>query len=139
MLQFVVFVYFFFSSRRRHTRFALVTGVQTCALPFLRLRPAFWLQFPRHRLHRKMPEIRFSVSLLAMLFHRLRSIPFIAGSKARPLARRHVALERVPFRFNVSIWRISPRRPEILDHRSDDRRVGKDSYWRCWFRWCSYP
>src|SRR3546814_12803435 len=24
---------FFFSSRRRHTRFALVTGVQTCALP----------------------------------------------------------------------------------------------------------
>src|SRR3546814_12592896 len=26
-------VYFFFSSRRRHTRCALVTGVQTCALP----------------------------------------------------------------------------------------------------------
>src|SRR3546814_14454909 len=25
--------YFFFSSRRRHTRCALVTGVQTCALP----------------------------------------------------------------------------------------------------------
>src|SRR3546814_5258348 len=24
---------FFFSSRRRHTRWALVTGVQTCALP----------------------------------------------------------------------------------------------------------
>src|SRR3546814_7484876 len=27
------FCYFFFSSRRRHTRCALVTGVQTCALP----------------------------------------------------------------------------------------------------------
>src|SRR3546814_16297725 len=27
------FVIFFFSSRRRHTRCALVTGVQTCALP----------------------------------------------------------------------------------------------------------
>src|SRR3546814_4528160 len=27
------YVYFFFSSRRRHTRCALVTGVQTCALP----------------------------------------------------------------------------------------------------------
>src|SRR3546814_19442310 len=26
-------VHFFFSSRRRHTRCALVTGVQTCALP----------------------------------------------------------------------------------------------------------
>src|SRR3546814_1095256 len=30
---YVVFVFFFFSSRRRHTRCALVTGVQTCALP----------------------------------------------------------------------------------------------------------
>src|SRR3546814_4487495 len=34
MLYHVVFiVLFFFSSRRRHTRCALVTGVQTCALP----------------------------------------------------------------------------------------------------------
>src|SRR3546814_6507253 len=31
--------FFFFSSRRRHTRCALVTGVQTCALPILP-----WLQ-----------------------------------------------------------------------------------------------
>src|SRR3546814_4801433 len=31
---------FFFSSRRRHTRCALVTGVQTCALPI-------WLMAPR--------------------------------------------------------------------------------------------
>src|SRR3546814_2713553 len=30
---------FFFSSRRRHTRCALVTGVQTCALPICRRRP----------------------------------------------------------------------------------------------------
>src|SRR3546814_7797592 len=32
---------FFCSSRRRHTRFALVTGVQTCALPISSLRPAW--------------------------------------------------------------------------------------------------
>src|SRR3546814_3045172 len=31
---------FFFSSRRRHTRCALVTGVQTCALPI-------WMPIPR--------------------------------------------------------------------------------------------
>src|SRR3546814_18659784 len=32
----MVFIFlFFFSSRRRHTRCALVTGVQTCALPIL--------------------------------------------------------------------------------------------------------
>src|SRR3546814_1594668 len=38
---FFVCSFFFFSSRRRHTRCALVTGVQTCALPIsaLRTRP----------------------------------------------------------------------------------------------------
>src|SRR3546814_1510626 len=36
MLYFIVIICFvFFSSRRRHTRCALVTGVQTCALPIL--------------------------------------------------------------------------------------------------------
>src|SRR3546814_1856055 len=35
VLKYVLFalISFFFSSRRRHTRCALVTGVQTCALP----------------------------------------------------------------------------------------------------------
>src|SRR3546814_11817025 len=31
-------MFFFFSSRRRHTRCVLVTGVQTCALPICRAR-----------------------------------------------------------------------------------------------------
>src|SRR3546814_4638683 len=31
----MLYYYCFFSSRRRHTRCALVTGVQTCALPIL--------------------------------------------------------------------------------------------------------
>src|SRR3546814_1408153 len=31
------FCLFFFSSRRRHTRCALVTGAQTCALPIYRI------------------------------------------------------------------------------------------------------
>src|SRR3546814_6432362 len=33
------FICFFFASRRRHTRCALVTGVQTCALPIWAGRP----------------------------------------------------------------------------------------------------
>src|SRR3546814_6936142 len=38
-------VVFFFSSRRRHTRCALVTGVQTCALPISVSRfVGLWLQ-----------------------------------------------------------------------------------------------
>src|SRR3546814_7310649 len=38
-----VVIDFFFSSRRRHTRCALVTGVQTCALPICgrELKPRF--------------------------------------------------------------------------------------------------
>src|SRR3546814_15747312 len=45
-----IFLCFFFSSRRRHTRCALVTGVQTCALPiYSRVAPVatgytHWLQ-----------------------------------------------------------------------------------------------
>src|SRR3546814_15772954 len=34
-----ILVFFFFSSRRRHTRCALVTGVQTCALPIYWVKP----------------------------------------------------------------------------------------------------
>src|SRR3546814_7722926 len=34
--------FFFFSSRRRHTRCALVTGVQTCALPISSVRLSLW-------------------------------------------------------------------------------------------------
>src|SRR3546814_6951828 len=37
LISFGFFCDFFFSSRRRHTRCALVTGVQTCALPILPL------------------------------------------------------------------------------------------------------
>src|SRR3546814_10581429 len=33
MISYFISIFFFFSSRRRHTRCALVTGVQTCALP----------------------------------------------------------------------------------------------------------
>src|SRR3546814_15604599 len=40
---------FFFSSRRRHTRCALVTGVQTCALPIFWLGSAWGAQCGRRR------------------------------------------------------------------------------------------
>src|SRR3546814_5714371 len=37
-----VWCFFFLSSRRRHTRCALGTGVQTCALPIFRVRGSTW-------------------------------------------------------------------------------------------------
>src|SRR3546814_2649869 len=39
----VSYLVFFFSSRRRHTRCALVTGVQTCALPIYKINAATML------------------------------------------------------------------------------------------------
>src|SRR3546814_2121775 len=52
------FVCFFFTSRRRHTSCALVTGVQTCALPILRNAAITWERpagtgWPRYRLSRQ--------------------------------------------------------------------------------------
>src|SRR3546814_5073675 len=44
-----MFFVFFFSSRRRHTRCALVTGVQTCALPISAKDPGATLSSPRLR------------------------------------------------------------------------------------------
>src|SRR3546814_1792145 len=41
--------FFFFSSRRRHTRCALVTGVQTCALPIYAAAYAFEQLNPKFR------------------------------------------------------------------------------------------
>src|SRR3546814_4550719 len=51
-------VLFFFSSRRRHTSCALVTGVQTCALPISTARRWFRLVRLRHaqRRHRRAAD-----------------------------------------------------------------------------------
>src|SRR3546814_7465414 len=51
-------VFFFFSSRRRHTRCALVTGVQTCALPILRdMRCEYQQQYRQHAQQRRDRQI----------------------------------------------------------------------------------
>src|SRR3546814_3433569 len=49
---------FFFSSRRRHTSCALVTGVQTCALPIFARRCSLTLKFapPYHLPNFPVPE-----------------------------------------------------------------------------------
>src|SRR3546814_4011596 len=53
--------FFFFSSRRRHTRCALVTGVQTCALPIY---PSIALDTITHN------QATFTNRDLAMFVHR---------------------------------------------------------------------
>src|SRR3546814_10337197 len=47
---------FFFSSRRRHTRCALVTGVQTCALPISLIAPKHRQRRPNKQSNRTREE-----------------------------------------------------------------------------------
>src|SRR3546814_2202511 len=51
---------FFFSSRRRHTRCALVTGVQTCALPIWVHVEEFVAALPRRFAHEFVPHALFA-------------------------------------------------------------------------------
>src|SRR3546814_6772695 len=57
-------LFYFFSSRRRHTRCALVTGVQTCALPICKVRWATQLPAYKNAKKKKDP-IRWAGPVLA--------------------------------------------------------------------------
>src|SRR3546814_10925342 len=102
-------VCFFFSSRRRHTRCALVTGVQTCALPIL-------LHMPR-----RGASLRRSRSLRGMAA--TLGGAFLAESGSGALGSRS---------------RSSPAgkgRRAMAGGRSDERRVGKECVSTCSTRW----
>src|SRR3546814_12057837 len=98
-------IYFFFASRRRHTRCALVTGVQTCALPiYSRIcagskgRSSGWLA-KRRKYHDESTKVSsVSVSRRAGLPHCGQSTCFHVG-------------------------------------RSEERRVGKECVSACRSRW----
>src|SRR3546814_9540348 len=94
---------FFFSSRRRHTRCALVTGVQTCALPIFQSRFGLCPQ-RRRRVYERAA----------------------AGLFPRPAAR----LEKIdPVRIGIDAGassgrpaaRTRPRRPRVERDRLGDR------------------
>src|SRR3546814_7121755 len=101
---------FFFSSRRRHTRCALVTGVQTCALPIFRqlnqvrktdrhIKSRGWTS---DRLLLKDDGMGFSFHVTTMF----------AGEELHMHYQNH--LEAV---------------------RSEERRVGKECVSTCRYRW----
>src|SRR3546814_5966541 len=103
-------VCFFFASRRRHTRCALVTGVQTCALPIF---GAFFLPFTGpaggHLQIVTPPHFRGRVSALFGLA------------------------------FNLIGMCLGPPTVGFLtDFRSEERRVGKAFVSTCRYRWSPY-
>src|SRR3546814_5109265 len=68
----------FFSSRRRHTRCALVTGVQTCALPFCASAHGSAPEYTRCSvLHRASPLATSCLTILEL--HRPSARPALAG------------------------------------------------------------
>src|SRR3546814_3719232 len=83
---------FFLSSRRRHTRCALVTGVQTCALPILRAWPALasWMLCPQSRSAVAIGPIAASDTDTALLLRRLR--PYLLPVARLPRAPALVRL-----------------------------------------------
>src|SRR3546814_1415595 len=111
-----------FSSRRRHTRCALVTGVQTCALPILLLEPD---------LGAFMVIVAIAVGIL-----------FIGGINGKLFS---ALLSILISSFLLLIW-LSPWRRERLfvyldpwnPERSEERRVGKECVSTCRSRWSPY-
>src|SRR3546814_1869902 len=102
-------MFFFFSSRRRHTRCALVTGVQTCALPIFRLLIG---RGAGGDVLEGVPENAITAGLL------------VHGKVA--LEHRAARAEGLDRGFDVG----APR--------SEERRVGKECVSTCRSRWSPY-
>src|SRR3546814_12877288 len=100
----------FFSSRRRHTRCALVTGVQTCALP-ISIRA--WLGATPNE---DSPKPRRKTASLSS------PSPWIGYVNADTLHSR---------------IKLTSRRPRS-NARSEERRVGKECVSTCRSRWSPY-
>src|SRR3546814_3602798 len=108
---------FFFSSRRRHTRCALVTGVQTCALP---ISDTPWNTYTRPGLP---------------------PTPIASAGRAALEATLHPE----PHKFLYFVSRgdgTSEFSPNLAAHnravRSEERRVGKECVSTCRSRWSPY-
>src|SRR3546814_1679921 len=108
----LVFI-FFFSSRRRHTRCALVTGVQTCALPISQHRGFKSHSFLQNRLLRR-DKLRMDRP----------------SSAARSMRRRR--LEQTWMGGRAAYRTVLERQ------RSEERRVGKECVSTCRSRWSLY-
>src|SRR3546814_1215906 len=102
-------VCFFFSSRRRHTRCALVTGVQTCALPIYGFHATLKAQF------------RLAPGISARSLHD-RLATFAAGRAS----------------FRAPPLKVSAIGTFIALTRSEERRVGKECVSTCSSRWSPY-
>src|SRR3546814_3615679 len=108
---------FFFSSRRRHTRCALVTGVQTCALPI----------FPFIQAHLEDNDAE-ELALKADAEYEFEGNDWIDSLKVG--VRYSDRNQNV--RYSTFNW------TPIAASRSEERRVGKECVSTCRSRWSPY-
>src|SRR3546814_10342697 len=106
-------LFFFFSSRRRHTICALVTGVQTCALPIFRS-PRWRAKYPGEA---DMDDI--GAATVRRITWRLMPLLCLLYLVAY-IDRQNVAYAKLQM---------------VGDLRSEERRVGKESVSTCRSRW----
>src|SRR3546814_3971816 len=114
-------VFFFFSSRRRHTRCALVTGVQTCALPISRQVKqdghAPFIRLLRNE-HRKTHGQAYGFGIVPVVALNTVKAPMLAEQLKR-------------FQFGAGHQYTTTERMD----RSEERRVGKEGVSPCRSRW----
>src|SRR3546814_11825005 len=111
-------LFFFFSSRRRHTRCALVTGVQTCALP---ISEGAHLTHGDHR-----------IAGLGELNGELDVHDYLAFVSAPHLK------ERLLQSYSKTVQHRAPQIGAESTRRSEERRVGKACVSTCRSRWSPY-
>src|SRR3546814_19953874 len=121
---------FFFSSRRRHTRCALVTGVQTCALPIFDRCVAAMLAAPGAGRENRQFELG------AALWFTLGDRRLIDKTLPAATALQHAFDEADPpfpggERHALSCVHLY----RVTSDRSEWRRVGKECVSTCRTRW----
>src|SRR3546814_2054441 len=115
LIRLVFLCLLFFASRRRHTRCALVTGVQTCALPIFR--------------QGKGPaDIAVRGGEIVPLTHRNLTASASNIGRTLSLSDRDRSLIIMPL-FHIH---------GLVGARSEERRVGKECVSTCRSRWSPY-
>src|SRR3546814_17782639 len=133
-----MFLCFFFSSRRRHTSCALVTGVQTCALPISAIAPEVLAELPGHAFAmRFLPGCPvWKDELMAGRVDAGFAAQVGTGIAAVHAATAHNNGDRADFP-NDEMFRALRVDPFLL--RSEERRVGKECVSTCRSRWSPVP
>src|SRR3546814_4733441 len=111
---------FFFSSRRRHTRCALVTGVQTCALPIFKHEDVFLSSGVQLM-------VRSDVGASGVLF----TLDTESGFRGVVFVTSSYGLGEMVVQGAVN--------PDEFYVRSEERRVGTECVSTCRSRWSPYP